>query len=255
MTILILEDEPHAQYELIRLLNNISPAHKVVACIDSVEETVKWLEQNPQPDLVLLDIQLSDGLSFDIFKKFNLRSPVIFTTAYDEYAIRAFKVNSIDYLLKPVKQEELAHALDKLEDLRLHYSGTQALPALRQIEELIRSQRPEYKTRFIAKVGEQIKHIDIHEVAYFKAEDNEVLLVSKDNHRFIIDYSLEQLEQLLDPRIFFRINRGIIAGVGSIGKISKYFNSRLLIELVPPAADKIMISRVKVPDFLKWMDR
>ncbi|MCX6235430.1 MAG: LytTR family DNA-binding domain-containing protein [Bacteroidetes bacterium] len=255
MTILIVEDEPHAQYELKRLLNNISASFQILACIDSIEETVKWLKENPQPDVIMLDIQLSDGLSFEIFKKHDVRSPVIFTTAYDEYAIRAFKVNSVDYLLKPVKQEELTAALNKLDMIRLQYSGAETLPAFRQIEELIRSQRPEYKTRFIAKVGDQIKHIDINEVAYFKAEDNEVFLVSNDNRRVIIEHSLDQLERVLNPGDFFRITRGYIASAGSIGKISKYFNSRLLIELKPPADDKIMISRVRVQDFLKWMDR
>jgi two-component system response regulator LytT len=255
MDILIVEDEPHAQYELMRLLNNISPEHHVLACIDSVEETVRWLQHNKPPDVILLDIQLSDGLSFDIFRKYDVITPVIFTTAYDEYAIRAFKVNSVDYLLKPVKEEELKAALKKLEEMTLRFSMTQALPVLKQIGEMIQTQRHDYKTRIIAKIGDQIKHLEIRDVAYFKAEDNEVILVSKDDHRYIIDYSLDQLEKQLNPGEFFRINRSYIAHVASIEKISKYFSSRLLIELRPPAGEKVLISRVKVQEFLKWMDR
>lgn len=255
MNVLIIEDEPHAQNELKRLLDNSGFDILVLECIDSVEETVLWFESNDPPDLVFMDIQLSDGLSFEIFKQTTLITPVIFTTAYDEYAIRAFKVNSIDYLLKPIKQAELNDALKKFKDLNKQIKGTQAVLDLNQIQELLNIQKPVYKSRFIAKVGDQIKHVDVKDVAYFRAEDNEVMLVTKKNNKYVIEYALDHLVNVLDPNDFFRANRSFIVTVNSITKISKYFNSRLHLELIPDTEDPVLISRVKVPEFLKWMDK
>ncbi len=255
MKVLIIEDEPFAQNELKRLLDKADKTIGVLDCIDSVEDSVEWLAANPAPDLIFMDIQLSDGLSFEIFKQTEVKAPVIFTTAYDEYAIQAFKVNSIDYLLKPVKQNELENALNKYKNL---YEKSENQPSglnIHQIEQLIRAGRPKYKSRFIAKVGDQLKHIETGEIAYLKAEDNEVVLVTKSNNRYIIDYTLDQLGSLVDPDHFFRVNRSYLVTIDSIGKISKYFNSRLHIELKPATQDSVLISRVRVPDFLKWMDK
>lgn len=255
MKVLIIEDEPFAQNELKRLLANSGLEIAIIDCLDSVEESVNWLKSNKPPDLVFIDIQLSDGLSFEIFKQVKITTPVIFTTAYDEYAIQAFKVNSVDYLLKPIKQSELNDALNKFQSLGKQYSSVQPILDLDQIQQLLNIQKLAFKTRFIAKVGDQIKHIDIKDVAYFRAEDNEVMIITNNNRRYIIEYSLDHLMGVLDPFEFFRINRSYIVTAKSIEKISKYFNSRLHLELLPKTEDTVLISRVKVPEFLKWMDK
>lgn len=252
--VLIVEDEPHAQKELKRLLNNCKHNIHVMDCIDSVEDAITWINSNPEPDIMFFDIQLSDGLSFEIFNHINTQTPVIFTTAFDEYAIQAFKVNSIDYLLKPVKQNELDAALKKFRLLKKSDSGENSL-SLEQIKNLLEIKKPEYKSRFITRIGDQILHISINEIAYFKAEDNEVIVVKNNNKRYIIDYSLEQLSNMLDPSTFFRANRSYYINIGALKKISKYFNSRIHIKLEPDTDDDVLISRVKVPDFLNWIDK
>lgn len=255
MKVLIIEDEPFAQTELKRLLDKSDRTIEVLECIDSVEDSVEWLSGNPAPDLIFMDIQLSDGISFEIFKLTEVKAPVIFTTAYDEYAIQAFKVNSIDYLLKPVKQKELNNALLKFKTLHEKADQQSQAISLHQIEQLLSAGMPKFKSRFIAKIGDQLKHIGVDDIAYLKAEDNEVVLITKNNNRYIIDYTLDQLGGLMDPNRFFRANRSYLITIGSIGKISKYFNSRLHIELIPKTEDTVLISRVRVPDFLKWIDK
>ncbi len=255
MRILIIEDEPYAQNELQRLLKQTDIEIEVMACLDAVVDSVEWLKLNPAPELIFADIQLADGLSFEIFRQVKVTAPVIFTTAYDEYAIQAFQVNSIDYLLKPIKPADLKRALNKLSGIRAQFAGPGLSSQALQIEQLIRSFRPEYKTRFVVRIGDQYKHVDVGEVAYFVAEDNEVVMVTGSNKRYIVDHTLDELSQLLDPGVFFRISRSYLVGIRSIARISKYFNSRLILELMPAAEDKVLISRVRVGEFLKWMDR
>lgn len=255
INVLIVEDEPHAQKELKRLLANCGHDVHVLECIDSVEEAIYWINNNPDPDMMFFDIQLSDGLSFEIFKHIKSKSPIIFTTAYDEYAIQAFKVNSIDYLLKPVKQHELSAALDKYRSLTDAPEKDGFGLKIEQIKELLKIENPRYKSRFITRIGDQIKYIDISDIAYFKAEDNEVLLVTKNNKRYFINHALDQLGEMLDPESFYRANRSYIVSLTSINRISKYFNSRLHLELLPATEEPVLISRVKVPDFLNWIDK
>jgi two-component system, LytTR family, response regulator LytT len=258
MKVLIIEDEPYAQEELKRLLVLCDPSIEVWECIDSVEDSIIWLEEPNEPDLIFMDIQLSDGLSFDIFKHTDVKAPVIFTTAYDEYAIRAFKVNSIDYLLKPVEEEALKSALRKFAAIRRQYSQpaqAQTFFNPAQIEQLLQLNKRDYKSRFVTTIGDRIKHIGVEQVAYFFADDNTVYLVTADKKKYIINYTLDQLEEVLDPKQFFRINRKYITKITAIGDINKYFNSRLKVTLVPPVEDEVLISRVKVPDFLDWMDK
>ena len=255
LRVLIVEDEPHAQNELKRLLANSEYDIHVTECIDSVEDTINWINNNPEPDIMFFDIQLSDGLSFEIFNHINIKTPVIFTTAFDEYAIRAFKVNSIDYLLKPVKQHELNAALNKFHGIMNLENVNESRLTIEQIEKLLEINKPAYKSRFITRIGDQIKHIGINEIAYFKAEDNEVLLITENNKRYIIDYALEQLINMIDPEKFFRANRSYIVNISAIKKISKYFNSRIHLELEPGTEDDVLISRVRVPEFLNWIDK
>lgn len=255
MKVLIIEDEPHAQKELQRLLANSGREIRVLDCIDSVEEAIEWINSNPEPDLMFFDIQLSDGLSFEIFKQIEVKAPIIFTTAFDEYAIQAFKVNSIDYLLKPVKQEELNSALDKFQTLKQSAHSQDSVFQMEQIKQLLELTKPRYKNRFLTRLGDQIKHVNTHDIAYFKAQDNEVLLVTKDNKRYFVNHSLDQLIEFLDPDHFYRINRSYYVHLEAIKKISKYFNSRLKLELEPNTEDEVLISRVKVSDFFNWIDK
>ena len=249
---MIIEDEPLAQKELQRLLKQTGYALRVADILDSVEDSVEWLKGNPEPDLVFLDIQLSDGISFEIFKHVKIKAPVIFTTAYDEYAIQAFRLNSIDYLLKPIELHALRAALKKLEELKKDLAASPLLDE-NILKDLLSMQKKEYKKRFLARVGDQIKSIRVEDIAYFYAEDNLVFVKCNNGDRFIIDHTLEILEKEVAPNDFFRLNRSVLAKINAIKKVSKYFNSRLLIELAPPAEEKILVSRVKVPDFMEWM--
>lgn len=258
MKILIIEDEPFAQKELMRLLEMAGGKFEILALIDTVEEAVSWLKTNPAPELIFLDIQLADGNSFEIFRQVELHSPVIFTTAYDEYAIRAFQLNSIDYLLKPIKLSDLMRAINKYESLQSQFRDKQeeAVNITRsQLESLLSLGRKEYKARFVARVGDQIKHIPVQEIAYFYAEDNVVFLLTRDNHRYIIDYSIEEINSLVEPKDFFRLNRSFVAHINAISKVYKYLGSRLKIELQPETDKEVLISRAKVAEFMEWMDR
>lgn len=255
MKVLIIEDEPFARSELIRLLNATGREFTLLNQIDTVEDSVRWLKSHPLPDLIFLDIQLADGLSFEIFRQIAVSSPVIFTTAYDEYAIKAFQLNSIDYLLKPIRQEALESALRKLEDLRNVLSPAKPWLENVQMENLVKMIGREYKTRILLKTGDQIRSVEMEEVAYFYAEEDVVFAMLRNKSRSIVDYTLNQLEAELDPKNFYRLTRGCITRISSVKKVSKYFNSRLIVELDPPMEDKLLVSRVNVPEFLKWLDR
>lgn len=260
MKILIIEDEPFARAELIRLLKGTGREFEILGQLDTVEDSVKWLQSHSAPQLVFLDIQLADGLSFEIFRQVKVIAPIIFTTAYDEYAIKAFQLNSIDYLLKPIQPEALEHALEKLDQLQLAFSSQTVRPGQpvidnSKLENLLKMISKEYKTRILLRVGDQLRSVEMHEVAYFYAEDDVVFAVLKDKKRYIADYTLNQLESQLDPKDFFRVTRGCIAQASSVKKVSKYFNSRLAVELDPPTEEKLLVSRVNVPEFMKWLDR
>ena len=202
--VLIIEDEPFAQNELKRLLRNSPSELDVLDCIDSIEDAVNWLNTHPQPDLLFFDIQLSDGLSFEIFNAVKVTAPVIFTTAYDEYAIQAFKVNSIDYLLKPIEQESLNAALEKLNNWKKQLSGQTTQLSTQQIQSIIELAQPksEYKSRLIVKIGDQIKFVAVNDIAYFYAEENEVFLMTNEKRRYIVDFSLDQIVIMLNPVMF-----------------------------------------------------
>jgi DNA-binding LytR/AlgR family response regulator len=255
MKILIIEDEPFARTELVRLLKATGREFNLLDQIDTVEDSVIWLKTHPQPDLLFLDIQLADGLSFEIFRQVSVSSPVIFTTAYDEFAIRAFQLNSIDYLLKPVRPEALENALRKLDDLRSVLNPVKPWFENTQMENLLRIMNKEYKSRILIKTGDQIRSVEMEEVAYFYAEDDVVFAMQRNKSRAIVDYTMNQLESELDPKCFYRLTRGCIARISAIKKVGKYFNSRLIVELEPPMEEKLLVSRVNVPEFLKWLDK
>ncbi|MES2726635.1 MAG: LytTR family DNA-binding domain-containing protein [Bacteroidota bacterium] len=251
MRAVIIEDEPFARHELKRLITNVDSTIQFVKEIDSVQDAVEWLSSSQQFDIIFLDIQLADGLSFEIFDHVKITKPIIFTTAYDEYAIKAFQLNSIDYLLKPIEEKALQKALDKLNIVKESFaSQTIDTNKLRDLFQPVKT----YKSRFLTKIGDQYKFIPVDDVAYFYAERNTIYLVNSQGQKSIVDFRLDELEHQLDPKLFFRATRSYIVSIKSIRKVNKYFNSRLLIEVEPKAAEEILVSRVKVDDFLTWMD-
>lgn len=252
MTILIIEDEEPAYKRLQKMLKDIEPDHILLDQIVSVSSAVKWFKENDAPDLIISDIQLSDGISFEIFKQVDIKCPVIFTTAYDQYAIEAFKVNSIDYLLKPVKKEELEKAVTKFKALAPAAAATPAI----DINKLLQSLQPagtDYKKRFVVRYGEHIKTIDIEEVVYFYTEDKATFLCTKDARRFVVDFNLDTLDSILDPKVFFRINRQYIISIHSIAEMFAYSKSRVLIKLNPPAKHETIVSTERSADFKLWL--
>lgn len=251
MNILLLEDEEPAATRLEKMLKEIEPGAFVPENIVSVASAVSWLQQNPSPDLIISDIQLADGLSFEIFKTVKTLCPVIFTTAYDQYAIEAFKVNSIDYLLKPVKKEELVTALEKYKSL-LHQKP-QGLPDIGKLMEAMAGGQSKYKKRFAVKYGEHLKTIGIEEAAYFYTEDKINFLTTREGRRYTIDNNLDALESMLDPHTFFRINRQYIISIHSIGEMFTYSKSRVLVKLNPPAKHETIVSTERSGDFKLWL--
>ncbi len=243
MKVLVIEDEIPAQEELVRILRKHFPNIEIVDIIGSVRDSVEWLRNNTA-DLIFMDIQLMDGCCFDIFDVVEVRTPIIFTTAYDQYALKAFKVNSVDYLLKPVDEDELVAAARKMD---YKYDNIRNL-----IESYIPTVR--YKTRISVKTGDIYRFLLIDEVAYFISEDGFTYAVTNNEKKHIVDYTISSLETQLDPKRFFRLSRGCIVSIDSIEKITAYFNSRLKVTLKGRKNISIILSRVRVPDFLNWID-
>lgn len=254
MTTLIVEDEMLAAERLSILIKQYDSSIEILACLESIEEAVSWLNTHQHPDLIFLDIQLADGLSFSIFEKVEVQSPVIFTTAYDEYALKAFKVNSIDYLLKPIDLKDLTQAFHQFKKIN---QPTAQLPdlSLFQAAMTMIQQQQQYKSRFIVKRGHHLSSVSVEDVAYFFSEHKITWLKTHNHQKFAVDYTIEQLKDILDPALFFRLNRKYITSIKAISDIVAYSNSRLKIELQDNKDDKILISREKVGDFKKWLDQ
>jgi DNA-binding LytR/AlgR family response regulator len=255
LTCIIVEDEPMARVEMRRLLLNARPDAKIVAEVDSIEAACEALERL-KPKLAFFDIQLADGPSFEIFRRINVEAQVIFTTAYDAYALQAFRVNSIDYLLKPIEPKLLEEALaryDKVSASETQENAPLALTA-EQLKSLLQPQKQAYKTRFVVSGGDRIRYIAESEVRYFMSEHEATFLVSTDGRRHLFPQTLEQLEQVLDPALFFRISRQIITSLPAIAEIHRHFNGRLKLNLNPAPSEEVFVSRQRVPDFMKWID-
>lgn len=256
MRVLIVEDESMAAKRLASLLEKINPDIEILAKLDSVKRTVKWLNENPQPDLLFFDIQLADGLSFEILEQVEVNSPIIFTTAFDEYAVQAFKVNSVDYLLKPIDPKDLEKALEKYEMRFKTESGkTNSGADMMLIQQAMQMLTKQYKERFVVKIGEHIHTIPIADTAYFFSQEKATFLQTKEKNRYIIDYTVEQVEQLVDPNKFFRINRKYLVSLEAVKDIITYSNSRLRLILIHSDETDAIVSRDKVQDFKKWLDR
>ncbi|UHG93570.1 LytR/AlgR family response regulator transcription factor [Spirosoma oryzicola] len=275
MTTLIIEDEELTARKLGRLLVEVDPAVRVVGTTVSVDESVEWLRANPRPDLIFMDIELADGQSFAIFDQVPITSPVIFTTAYDEYAIKAFKVNSIDYLLKPVKEDDLRQALAKLQTLRhvltSQTAGMGSLEGalatlLQQVRDAsvaapvtttaVQAPTPTngtYRERFMIKQGQRLFSIGVDEVAYFVTRNKMSFLKTRDDSEWLLDYTMDELAQMLDPQRFFRLNRQIIAEMRAVDKVHLYFNGKLKVILRPAFDEEVVVSRERAGDFKRWL--
>lgn len=255
MNILVIENEKPAAERIIKMLKKAEKSVNILGIIETVEESINRLQIRPEPDLILMDIQLDDGLCFEIFEAVNVDIPVIFTTAYDEYTLKAFKVNSIDYLLKPVEEGLLKAALDKFKTL--HFNNKD--PFKRDFRQLINEFRNQYKSRFLIRLGEKYKSIPSGEISHFHINERNVFLNDNKGRDYGVDYSLEQLQSMLDPRKFFRINRECIVNIDSISMMYSYSSSRLQLTLKNTVRseenDLFVVSRDKVTEFKKWIDR
>jgi len=249
--ILIVEDEEAASRRLQKMVLEILTDAHILPLLQSVKSSIEWLKSNPAPDLIFLDVHLADGQSFEIFKEVTVTSPIIFTTAFDQYALEAFKVNSIDYLLKPIKKDELQRSIDKYLNLTAPKEPTI------DIEKLLSSLQPKstsYKDRFAVRYGEHIRTIETKDAAYFYTENKINFLVTKEGKRFSIDYNLDQLEELLEPKAFFRINRQFIIGFHSLAEMFTYSKSRVLVKLNPPSKLETIVSTERSASFKAWLD-
>ncbi len=279
MNIIIVEDEAPAVRRLEKMLQEIIPNAHIIDRIDSVADAIDRIPQyvnaqnneanNTKIDLIMMDIQLADGVSFEIFEAMDIPFPIIFTTAYDEYALKAFQVNSIGYLLKPINKDELQKSIQKLfflkdnqtekinEKSTKKFNHTPEMATLREIIKQMQVEKKEYKNRFLVKIGEKLTSIQNTEIAYFQAEEKLVFLVTHENKRYFVDYSLDDLENQLNPANFFRLNRQFIAQIDAIKQIVTYFNGKLKIELLPTpkTQEDILISREKSNVFKEWLGK
>jgi DNA-binding LytR/AlgR family response regulator len=253
MKVLIIEDEQAVAKRLINLLNDAAPDFEILDVVDSVEDSVTWFQTHEMPGLIFMDIHLADGISFEIFEKVQIDAPVIFTTAYDNYAIRAFKVNSVDYLLKPVNKEELDAAIGKFRETVVQHSEEPSNIDYLKIAEIVTGKKPALQSRFLVRYGQKLKTIDIKDVACFYTEDKTVYLHNFNNDRYHIDDRLDTLEEVLDPEKFFRVNRGAIVNYDAIDEMETYSKSRVHMTLKKPVSVDFVSSAERSGAFKKWL--
>ncbi len=248
--VLIIEDEPLAAKRLARLIQEVEPEAEILDTIDTVNGAVNWLENN-RADVIFMDIHLADGISFSIFEAIEINTPIIFSTAYDKYAIEAFKVNSIDYLLKPIERSELERALLKFRQSNNNFQ----VGDIKSILESMYQPTTTFKQRFIVTSGEKIKSIHVGEIAYFFGQQKYVFLITKEDRHYIVDYTLTKLEEILDPNYFFRINRQFIIHIDAIENMFAYSKSRIKIDLTPTPEIEAIVSIDKSRKFKDWLNR
>jgi DNA-binding LytR/AlgR family response regulator len=262
MNVLIVEDEDLAVRKLQKLVKEVDPSLVIEGVTASIEDTVHWLQNNPAPNLIFMDIELADGQSFEIFEQVDVNSTVIFTTSYDEYALQAFKVNSIDYLLKPIQKEDLQRSLKKFYDLRNQgqaeetTTAQQPLNLDKLLRELQLQQQPkDYRKRFLVRQGQRLLSIETSEIAYFYTDERFSFFRTHTNQKFLVDYTLDELADALDPIHFYRINRGMLVTHRAVDQMQPYFGNRLALTLRPVFDKEAIVSREKVSDFKKWMGK
>jgi len=250
MNVLIIEDESLAAEKLEQMLKEIDASIRVIATLGSIKESVKWLMQHTA-DLIFLDIQLSDGISFSIFEQVTVTTPIIFTTAYDQYAVKAFQLNSISYLLKPIRKNDLTESLQKYKSLKSAFSiDFDALVAH------IQGRGPDYKKRFLIQIGEKIRKIEVSEIAYFFVLEKSIYLKTFQGNAYPVDFTLDKMEGMLNPEMFFRINRKYLVNMESISNMVAYSRGRIKLELRPKTDDEFdsIVSIDRSSDFKKWMN-
>ena len=252
MNVLIIEDERPAADKLVRLLKKIDENINIAGITETVEATVNWIQSNPSPDLMLMDIQLDDGICFEIFETIKVETPVIFTTAYNEYALRAFKVNSIDYLLKPVEEESLRKALEKYKTIHFNTAGE-------TLKQLFSDLNRQYKNRFLIKIGSHYRSVKSNEICCFYILERATFIRTFSGREYSVDNSLDFIHKTIDPETFFRINSNCLLNINAISDILSYSSSRLQIKLHDkiPSLDEsyLVVSREKVTEFKKWIDK
>ncbi|MBL7829145.1 MAG: response regulator transcription factor [Saprospiraceae bacterium] len=246
MRVLMIEDELPAARQLGKLLQTARPQYQLIDALDSVESAVRWLQTFSTPDLILMDIQIADGLSFDIFRQVEIKCPVIFTTAFDHYAVQAFRVNAVDYLLKPVDPDELEKALEKFENQRIS-------PSI-NLEVLSRLFQPEqYKERFLVKNGQHFTFIQTTDIAFFRSSDGLTQAYCFNGKKHFIDHTLDELDRLLNPKDFFRISRNMTLHLHAIKKVHPHLNGRLKLDLAPASLEEVLVSRERSSAFKQWL--
>ncbi len=246
MRILLVEDELPAARQLTRLLHAHDPGCQVLDTLDSVESAVKWLRTFPPPDLIFMDIQIADGLSFDILNQVDVKAPVVFTTAFDQYALQAFKVSAVDYLLKPIDPEELARAMQKVRER----NAAQGV----DLAALARFFQPQtYKDRFLVKNGRQMTFLRAADIAFFRSADGLTQAFLPDGKKHFIDHTLDELERLLDPRAFFRVSRNLTVHIDAVARVAPHFNGRLKLEIRPALPEEAFVSKDRVGAFKAWL--
>lgn len=254
MRVLIIEDEAPAYRRLNNLLNAQKTQMEVIDVLDSVAESIKWFNENPAPDLIFSDIQLADGLSFEIYSAIQVACPIIFTTAYDEYMMEAFRTNGIDYLLKPLEEKSLTRSIEKFNNLMKQDKGEIALPSIEKLLSSISQKEIQYKNRFLVKLGSKLIPLSIDNISYFQSIDGYTEIITTPGKRYIIDHTLDELERLLDPKLYFRFNRKILGRYTSVQTVHQFFKGKLKVDMLPAITDEVIISRDKAKLFKAWMD-
>jgi DNA-binding LytR/AlgR family response regulator len=255
MKTLIVEDELPTRRLLRDMIQKIRPQWTISGCTGSVEETIDWLKENPQPDLIFMDIQLSDGSSFEIFEKIVVKSPVVFTTAYDEYAIQAFKVNSIDYLLKPVNKKKLEMAIEKYENFFSKDATPKSEIDYKALAQVLSSGTNSYRSRLLINLADGFQKLDTNKIAWLISSNKITTAVTFDGHHHVVDFTLDRLEKELDPAKFFRANRQYILNIETIHKVENWFNGKLVVKTQPDIKEKIVVSRERAKSFKDWINQ
>lgn len=253
MNFLIVEDEEQAAKRLKRMISSLVPDAFIHGPCESVEEAVQWFSEKPKPDLAFFDIHLADGLSFEIGEKVEVSCPIIFTTAYDQYAIRAFKLNSVDYLLKPIGEEDLSGAIEKFKSQFLNHPVK--IFGKEWAAQIKGDYENKYKKRFVTRVGDRLQTLEVLDAAFAYSENKGTYLRSKEGKNYLVDYTLEQVDAMLDPADFFRLNRKYIARFEAVEEMVNYSNSRLKVKLQNWEDQDIVLSREKTKEFKEWLDR
>lgn len=254
MNVVLIEDEAPAIDKLKHLLEKYDPAIRVVAELRDVSESIAWFREHKEYDLVFSDIELTDGTSFQIFEKVEIEAPVILITAFDAYALEAFRLNSIDYLLKPITFEGLSASMEKVAVLKKQLGGLPSSLPLDQLSKLLNRMQRNYKERFMVKIGDHIRSVKTPKICLFFADGRTVYLLNEEKRKYIIDYKLETLEDMLDPAMFFRVNRSILININYIDDVVIYSNTRLKILPSFPFEKEIIVSREKVQAFKTWLE-